>query len=188
MTDSRTIPGIDTPTRIAATCAVGVATEAVIFLRFGWAPPLAAYLCFGAVATVVSASDLAVRRVPNAVVLPGLACGVALLGLGSGLDATWWSLARAGIAMVVLAGFYLALGLAFSSGMGMGDVKWAAVVGLYLGWLGWPAVVTGTLLAFLAGGLFVIGRRFARPTDHRTPLPFAPFMAGGALVVVLGVR
>ena len=188
MTDGRTFPGIDTPTRIAATCAAGVATEAVIFLRFGFTPPLAAYLCFGAVAAVVSASDLAVRRVPNAVVLPGLACGVALLALGSGLDATWWSLARAGIAMVVLAGFYLALGLAFSSGMGMGDVKWAAVVGVYLGWLGWAAVATGTLLAFLAGSLFVIGRRFARPTDHRTPLPFAPFMAGGALVVMLAVR
>ena len=186
MTGSRSFPGIDTPTRIAATCAVGVATDAVIFLRFGWAPPLAAYLCFGAVAAVVSASDLAVRRVPNAVVFPGLACGVALLALGSGLDATWWSLARAGIAMVVLAGFYLVLGLAFSSGMG--DVKWAAVVGVYLGWLGWAAVATGTLLAFLAGSLFVIGRRFARPTDHRTPLPFAPFMAGGALVVMLAVR
>ena len=188
MTDSRTIPGIDTPTRIAATCAAGVATEAVIFLRFGWAPPLAAYLCFGAVATVVSASDLAVRRVPNAVVLPGLACGVALLGLGSGLDATWWSLARAGIAMVVLAGFYLALGLAFPSGMGMGDVKWAAVVGLYLGWLGWAAVATETLLAFAAAALFVTVRQVAVPGCRRAVLAMAPFMAAGALVAILVVR
>ena len=188
MTDSRTFPGIDTLTRIAATCAAGVATEAVIFLRFGWAPPLAAYLCFGAVATVVSASDLAVRRVPNAVVLPGLAVSVALLALGSGLDATWRPLARAGIAMVVLAGFYLVLGLAFSSGMGMGDVKWAAVVGLYLGWLGWAAVATGTLLAFAAAGLFVIVRHVAAPGCRRAVLAMAPFMAAGALVAILVVR
>ena len=188
MTDSRTFPGIDTPTRIAATCAAGVATEAVIFLRFGSTPPLAAYLCFGAGATVVSVSDLAVRRVPNAVVLPGLACGVALLALGSGLDATWWSLARAGIAMVVLAGFYLALGLAFPSGMGMGDVKWAAVVGLYLGWLGWAAVATGTLLAFAAATLFVIVRHVATWGRRRTLLPMAPFMSAGALAAILVLR
>ena len=113
---------------------------------------------------------------------------VALLVVALGVGRVWWSLGRAVIAMVLVAGSYLALGLAFPSGMGMGDVKWAAVVGVYLGWLGWPAVATGTLLAFLAGSLFVIGRRFARPTDHRTPLPFAPFMAGGALVVMLAVR
>lgn len=188
MTDSRTFPGIDTPTRIAATCAAGVATEAVIFLRFGWAPPLAAYLCFGAVATVVSASDLAVRRVPNAVVLPGLAGGVALLALGSGLDATWWSLARAGIAMVVLAGFYLALALAFPSGMGMGDVKWAAVTGLFLGWISWPAVATATMVAFAGAALFVTVRHVAAPGCRRAVLAMAPFMAAGALVAILVVR
>jgi len=181
-------PGIATPARVVVPCAMGAAVEVGMVRRFGWAPPLGAYACFGVVATVVSATDIAARRVPNRVVLPGLVAGGALLALASALSGPWWSLARAGIAMVVLAAFYLALGLAFPSGMGMGDVKWAAATGLFLGWLGWPAVASGTFLAFLAGSLFGIGRRFVRTPDHRTPLPFAPLMAGGALVVMLAVR
>ncbi len=188
MTASRAIAGIDTPTRIAATCALGVAVEAGMLWRFGWAPPLGAYLCFGVVATVVSATDLASRRVPNRVVVPGLLGCAALLALASGLDGPWWPLARAGIAGVVLAGFYLALGLAFEGGMGMGDVKWAAVVGLTLGWLGWPAVATGTLLAFCAASLDLLVLRLVTGGSGRLVVPMAPFMATGALTAVLVVR
>lgn len=188
MTDHRTVPGIDTSTRIVATAAVGVAVEAGMAFGFGWAPPLGAYLCFGTAATVVSATDLAARRVPNRVAFPGLVAGGVLLALASGLDGTWWPLARAGIAAVVLAGFYLALGLAFPSGMGMGDVKWAAVIGLFLGWLGWAAVVTGTLLAFVAAALAVMVLRIAGRAARGLALPMAPFMTVGALVAIWALR
>jgi len=180
--------GIDTRTRIAATAAIGVAVEAGLLLRFGWAPPLGAYLCFGGAATVVSATDLAARRVPNRVVFPVLVTGGPLLALASGLDGAWWPLARAGIAAVVLAGFYLALGLAFPSGMGMGDVKWAGVTGIFLGWLGWPAAVTGTLLAFVAAALAVMVLRVAGRAPTGLSLPMAPFMTVGALVTIWTLR
>jgi len=188
VTDRRTVPGIDTSTRIVATAAVGVAVEAGMAFRFGWAPPLGPYLCFGAAGTVVSATDLAVRRVPNRVVFPSLAAGGALLALASGLDGAWWPLARAGIAGMVLAGFYLALGLAFPSGMGMGDVKWAGVIGLFLGWFGWPAVVTGTLLAFVAAALAIMVLRIAGRAPRGLSLPMAPFMTVGALVTIWMLR
>ena len=187
----RSLPALATPGRMAATAAtaaVGAAVEAVNLWRFGWSPPLGAYVVFGAVATAVSATDIALRRVPNRAVLAALLPGAALLALASGLDATWWPLARAGIAMVVLAGFYLALGLAFPSGMGMGDVKWAAVTGLFLGWISWPAVATGTLLSFAGAALFVTVRYVAAPGCRRAVLAMAPFMAAGALVAILVVR
>ncbi|MHB1930578.1 MAG: prepilin peptidase [Acidimicrobiales bacterium] len=136
----------------------------------------------------MSATDLAARRVPNRAVLPGLVAALVLLGVASAISGAWWPLARAGIAMVVLAGFYLALGLAFPSGMGMGDVKWAAVVGLLLGWLGWPAVATGTLLAFAAAALGGLLLRLATSRRGRLVLPMAPFMTAGALVAVLALR
>ena len=136
----------------------------------------------------MSATDLATRRVPNRAVLGAVAPGTALLALASGLDATWWPLARGGIAMVVLAGFYLALGLAFPSGMGMGDVKWAAVTGLFLGWISWSAVATGTLLAFAGAALFVTARHVVVPGRRRAVVAMAPFMAAGALAAILVVR
>ena len=72
--------------------------------------------------------------------------------------------------------------------MGMGDVKLALVLGLFLGWLGLGHVAAGLFLGFLAGAvigaaLLVTGRRTRR--DH---LPFAPFLAVGATVAVLAGR
>ena len=188
MTARRSLPALATPGRITATGAVAAAVEAATVWRFGWSPPLGAYLVFGAVATAVSATDLAQQRVSNRAVLAALAPGAALLALASGFDAAWWPLARAGLAMVALAGFYLTLGLAFPSGMGMGDVKWAAVTGLFLGWISWPAVATATLLAFAGAALFVTVRYVAAPRRHRAVLAMAPFMAAGALAAILVVR
>ena len=188
MTARRSLPAVATPGRIAATGAVAAAVETTIVWRFGWSPPLGAYLVFGAAATAVSATDIAARRVPNGAVLAALVSGATLLALASGFGATWWPLARAGIAMVVLAGFYLTLGLAFPSGMGMGDVKWAAVTGLLLGWICWSAVATGTLLAFAGAALFVTVRHVAAPRRRRAVLAMAPFMAAGALAAIVVVR
>ena len=188
MSPGNAFPGLDTPARVGATCVLGAGVEAAIVWRFGWSPPLPAYCYFGAVAAAVSVSDVAARRIPNRAVLPAYLVGPALLALASATSGPWWPLARAGIAMALLAGFYLILGLGFPASMGFGDVKWAGVVGLYLGWLGWSAVTTGTLLAFLAASLLVIGRRVAISQIHEATLPMAPFMTGGALVAMFAMR
>jgi leader peptidase (prepilin peptidase)/N-methyltransferase len=182
------LPGLDTPARIRATCVLGAGVEAAIVWRFGWSAPLPAFCYFGAVAAAASVSDVASRRIPNRAVLPAYLIGPALLALASAASGSWWPLARGGIATVLLVGFYLTLGLGFRGGLGLGDVKWAGVVGLYLGWLGWSAVFTGTLLAFLAAALLVIARRVAISQIHEAALPMAPFMTGGALVAMLAMR
>ena len=70
--------------------------------------------------------------------------------------------------------------------MGLGDVKWAGVLGAYLGWLGWSAMVDGTLIAFIAAaGALVVARPAGR---RRASLPMAPFMVLGAVVVVLATK
>jgi leader peptidase (prepilin peptidase)/N-methyltransferase len=180
--------GLDTPARIGATCVLAAGVEAAIVWRFGWSAPLPAYCYFGAVAAVASASDVAVRRIPNRAVLPAYLIAPALLALASAASGSWWSLARGGITLAAFAGFYLTLGLGFPGGMGLGDVKWAGVVGLYLGWLGWSAVTTATLLAFLAASLLVIARRIAISQIHEATLPMAPFMTAGALVAMFAMR
>lgn len=156
--------------------------------RFGWSAALPAYVYFGAIAALVSFSDLFTRRVPNRIVLPAYLVAPALLALSSVSSGRWAPLVRAGLAMVVLVAFFVGLALASRGGIGFGDCKWAGVVGLYLGWIGWPALANGTLVAFLAASLFVVGRRVANPGGSRMLLPFAPFLAGGALVTVLTFR
>lgn len=178
------LPGLDTPRRIAAAGSLGAVMTAVMAWRFGSSATLPAYLAFGAAAAAVTATDLAVRRIPNRVVAPAYLLGLALLSAASAESGSWWPLTRATTGAMLLAGFYLALGVAFPAGMGLGDVKWAGVIGLYLGYLGWDALPTATLVAFataaavaLAAGVFGRGRRLA--------LPMAPFMTAGALVAML---
>ena len=186
MTPAGAFPGLDTPGRVAGTVLAALVIEAVVALRFGWSPPLAAYSYLALTGAVVSATDLAARRVPNPIVLPAYPVTAALLVVACLPSGPWWPRARAGIAAAVLGGFYLALGLAFPAGMGLGDVKWAGVLGAYLGWLGWSATVDGMLVAFVAAaGALVVARAVGR---RRASLPMAPFMTLGAVVAVLATQ
>jgi leader peptidase (prepilin peptidase)/N-methyltransferase len=148
-----------------------------------------AYLVFGGLAVAVSVADLTTRRVPNRLVLIGYVLGAALLLVASANSGGWWALARSGLALIVLGGFYLALALGVPSGMGMGDCKWAGVTGIFLGWLGWTVVSTGTLIAFGTAALFVVARRLTNcQITERASVPLVPFMSAGALIAMLAAR
>ena len=84
-----------------------------------------------------------------------------------------------------LAGCYLVLVLLRPGQLGLGDVKLAGLLGLGLGWLGWPAVLTGSLLAFVLFAGCALALLAAGRVTRRTALPFGPFMLTGALLVLL---
>lgn len=182
-------PHLDTPVHLAAIIAAGTCVEGLVVWRFGWSVPLPAYLLFGSLTVAVSITDLTTRRVPNRLALIGFVLGTVLLVVASAASGGWWALARSGLALVVLGGLYLALALGVPSGMGMGDCKWAGVTGMFLGWLSWTAVSTGTVVAFAAAALFVVARRFTNSQcTERASIPLAPFISAGALVAVIAVR
>ena len=68
-------------------------------------------------------------------------------------------------------------------GMGMGDVKFAAVTGWVLGTIGWSAVWWGHLLGFVAAGVVVVVGLVISRMHRRTAVPFGPFMGLGSLIV-----
>ncbi len=182
-------PHLDTPVHLAAVIAAGACVEGLVVWRFGWSVPLPAYLLFGSLTVAVSITDLTTRRVPNRLVVIGYVLGAVLLVVASATSRGWWALARSGLALVVLGGFYLALALGVPSGMGMGDCKWAGVTGMFLGWLSWTAVSTGTLVTFAAAALFVMASRFAASRcTVRASIPLVPFMSAGALIAMLAAR
>jgi leader peptidase (prepilin peptidase)/N-methyltransferase len=86
--------------------------------------------------------------------------------------------------MALLFGFYLVLALVYPAGMGLGDVKLAGLLGLYLGWLGWAAVAVGAFTAFLIGGLVGVSLLATGRAGRKTAVPFGPAMLSGALLSV----
>lgn len=142
---------------------------------------LVAFLYLAAISIALALIDLDVQRLPDAIVLPSYAIGVFLLGASALLAGDLTALATAGVGMVGAFVLYLALAVARPGGMGMGDVKLAGVLGLYLGWLGLPELVVGVAAAFVLGGiagsvLLLVRRRVG------TTMPFGPWMLLGAWV------
>ena len=84
------------------------------------------------------------------------------------------------IAGAAAGGFLLIAALAYPGGMGMGDVKLAGVMGLFLGRAVAPAIAIA-LVAGTVAGIAVIARKGARE-GRKTAVPFGPFLALGALV------
>lgn len=145
---------------------------------------LVAYLYFAAISVALFLIDLDTRRLPNVIVLPSYAVGVVLLGAVAIILGHYGEFLTAIASAAALFVFYLILAIVKPGGMGMGDVKLAGVIGLFLGWIGVGAVVVGAFSAFLLGGLFSIGLLIFRKAGRAAKIPFGPWMLVGAWVGV----
>ena len=125
---------------------------------------------------VVTVSDLRTRLVPDGALLASLlvAISVCVVTDSDGVPVRL-------LAGVCAGGFLLAAALIRPDGMGLGDVKLAAVLGFYLG----AGVIEAMVISFAAGsvaGLVLIARNGWRARSRT--IPFAPFLALGALVTI----
>ena len=149
-----------------ATTALILGTDDVAELALGLA------LC--TVLVAITVTDLELRVIPNAIVLAGAVLAVVIL-----VQADAASLDERAIAALVGGGALFLLVLAYPRGMGMGDAKLVAMMGLYLGRSLAPAVLIG----FAAGallGLGLIARRGSQARKHA--VPFGPFLAFGGVI------
>ena len=146
---------------------------------------LLAFLYLAAISVVLAVIDLDVRRLPDAIVLPAYAVGAVLLGVVDLLrtDPVAAGTAAAGAGAAVL--FYAVLWFAKPGGMGLGDVKLAGVLGLFLGHLGLEQLVVGVAGGFLLGGVFGVVLLATRRAGRGTAVPFGPWMLAGACLGVL---
>lgn len=150
-----------------------------------WLVPVlvaAAYVAFGAASVVLTIIDLRVRRLPDAIVLPTFAVVLILLTCVTIITGEFGSLIRALLGAASLLAFYLVISLVSRGGMGAGDVKLAAVIGLVTAWIGWPALIVATVGAFLLGGAFGLVLLASRRVGRRAAVPFGPWMLGSAWI------
>lgn len=146
---------------------------------------LVAFLYLAAVSIALSFIDVEHHRLPDAIVLPSYAVGAILLATSSILIGDYAALIRAAIGLAAMAIGYFALSLLWPGGMGLGDVKLAGVLGLYLGYTGWGALAVGSLSAFFLGGIFGIVLILLHKTTRKSGIPFGPWMLLGAWIGIL---
>lgn len=149
----------------------------LLYFYFGLTPLLLKYLFLTSVLTVVAFTDLEAYLVPNGVLL------VALLG---GIVLNFWArdltLFSALLGLALSFGFFAFLALVSRGGMGGGDAKLAGVIGFFLGW---PLAAVAVFLACLFAGLLGIFLLSLKLKGRKDRLPFAPFLAAGALVTIV---
>lgn len=129
-------------------------------------------LCF--LLVVITLTDLELRVIPNVVVGAGALVAVAVL---AATDPS--RLANHALAAAIAGGVLFLVVLAYPRGMGMGDVKLVAMMGLYLG----RAIAPALLIGFAAGALVgaaMIAKRGAQA--RKEAIPFGPFLALGGIV------
>jgi leader peptidase (prepilin peptidase) / N-methyltransferase len=143
---------------------------------------LAVLLLVALVGVLLAAVDLAVLRLPDVLVLPTGAAVAALVAIAAAVVPDRTVVVRALAAAGLLGGGYALLALLPRSALGFGDVKFATVLGVPLGWLGWPAVLLGAVLPVVLGGLVTLALLATGRIRRDTPVPFGPALLAGTLL------
>jgi leader peptidase (prepilin peptidase)/N-methyltransferase len=127
--------------------------------------------------------DLRHRIIPNRLVYPSLVLfAVAIVvAWAAGVDV---NPVRAALGLLAYGGALFIVALISPAGMGMGDVKLAALIGLVLGSIAWRYVVVAAVSGLLLGGLGAVVALLAGRSRKDT-IPFGPFLAAGAVVSAL---
>ncbi len=156
---------------------LGALYAATVIVLWGDGGEIALGLVFVTTLVAITLTDLEQRIIPNKILLVAAVFGAAIAAL-----ADPGSLPERAIAAAAAGGLLFLVALAYPRGMGLGDVKLAAVMGLFLGRNVAPAI----LVALLAGslvGLAMIAREGA--AARKRAIPFGPFLALGGVVGLL---
>jgi leader peptidase (prepilin peptidase)/N-methyltransferase len=149
-------------------------------------PELPAYLVLASGLVALSAIDIELKLLPRRIVYPLAGAELVLLGGAAVWNGEWSQYLAAVIGGL---GAYAVIRFLFEvtrgRGIGYGDVRLSFVLGLALGWLGWWYILGGFFFGFLYGALVSVPLLAAQVINRRTPVPFGPFLAAGAMTFVL---
>jgi leader peptidase (prepilin peptidase)/N-methyltransferase len=157
--------------------ALGALYAATVLVLWDEPTEIALGLVFVTTLVAITLTDLEQRIIPNKILTVAAVLGVAIAAIG---DPS--SLPERAIAAAAAGGLLFGAALAYPRGMGLGDVKLAAVMGLFLGRNVAPAMLVALLVGSLVG-LAMIARDGAGA--RKRAIPFGPFLALGGVVGLL---
>jgi leader peptidase (prepilin peptidase)/N-methyltransferase len=171
-----------------APCAVLEIITGALFAGLAWrlgeVPSLIAYSWLAAIGVLLSAIDWKTEQLPSRLIWLGSLGLIALFGLSAAVDHAPWSLIRAILGALAALTFYLVLYILRPGQFGGGDVRLGCLLGIALGWLSWSALITATLVGWLAAAVAMLVVRVLRRPPSNSSLPLGPFLVFGALLTI----
>jgi len=154
-------------------------------LAIGAEPELPAFLVFTAALIAASAIDLEHHIIPNRLVFPTLGLTAAGLVAAAAADGDWGRVGDGAVGAGAFSGVLLVLNLVYPAGMGFGDVKFASLLGLALGWLRPGLVAVALFGSFLAAAVVGLALIITGVRGRKDPVPFGPFLAVATYATIL---
>jgi leader peptidase (prepilin peptidase)/N-methyltransferase len=156
----------------------------LVVLRFESSWELPAFLFLAGAGALLAVIDRQHKLLPDRVTLPSIGIGALLLAVAAVATGNGAALLRAVLGAVVLYVVFVVLVLISPRSIGMGDAKLAALLGLYLGWLGWGVLLLGTAAGFAVQAVLALVLLASRRIGLRGELPFGPAMLIGAALAI----
>ncbi len=178
------LPSGSAPLRTAAAAVLTAALFGGSAAHFGRELLLAPFCVFFAMLVVISITDLSHRLVPRRLLYAALALIVPLLVGASAMDHQWHDVTGSAVAGGVAFGLFFGIWWFVPRGMGFGDVRLAAVIGITVGYLSLLHAYVAFLSGFIVGLLFGVVMMVISSSGHKTRIPFAPSLAIGAVIAV----
>jgi leader peptidase (prepilin peptidase) / N-methyltransferase len=173
------------PAELVLSAALTGAAFALLAVRLGAVPVLAAYCALMCGLVAASLVDLRIGLVPRTILYPTFAATAVGLAAASAVDSHWRPLADAAIGGAAAFGAFFVLWWFFPRGIGFGDVRLAGVMGAALGWIGFGEIYVGFLAAFVVGTVVGLGVMVAMGTGRKTRFAFGPWLSVGAAFGIL---
>lgn len=177
--------GLPTLKARITTAALTGMVSAAFAANLGMTFSLPAFIFLAVLGVQLARIDVALHLLPNPLVLVLLSGSVLLLLLPSIFTKQSDDLFRGALGAVILFVAYMILGLISPGSIGMGDVKLAVPVGLYLGYLGWAQLLYGGLLGFVLNGVVTVLILAINGQKQATEVAHGPSMLGALAVVAL---
>lgn len=164
--------------------AASAALFLCVYLVVGLNWTVVAYLWFAGVTLALALIDFDTKRIPNRILIPGALIGAVILGAGAVAEGGLGSYGRSWLTALAYFSGFLVLALIVPAGFGMGDVKLAFFLGMFVGYVSWAALVVAVFGAVFIGGGVSILLLVTRRVGRKDAIPFGPSMVVGAWLAI----
>ena len=163
--------------------AAAIAAQLLNQFNFSW--ELFAYGLMCAMCIEQSLIDITTHRLTRSVTMRAAFVGGPLLSIAAIANNQPGKIGVMALSFTATLLTFMTLSLASRRGIGAGDVRLAAVVAMFLGYLGATYVFQGLALGFIIGGVVALLLLISRKANRNTRIAFGPYICIGAMAVVL---